>query len=618
MDNWETLLRTTETITSTYGFNIDEIDESILTDHSIISKDDLKCAANALQTYHDATAISADFLLSYLKSDERTHTEKNIFCLLVSKGAGICPYELLLSINSKDDFWNIIHYLEPLFSNYTPTNIDIILKCNAHVFDLLTDDLMAGHVNSQINKSLSNSHEICQEILKSFYVRPDEKLRLLVFAAFTAMINHSMNDAIAYIRKFISADNPTVKTAGYTNAAQETKDGNILGYAIAEEIIQSCKLEDNLNVRAYGCLFLFKTILTFQDNRELFEQVRLLLLEILQASDFAKYQISHQFIKEDLPRTKVLSEILESLFATRVNKNYGLIRDLDMIVYGLIKKSAPVNAYKYLKIFALINCDSGDNSVRELFQSTFSEIKVPVINQLMPSINADLISDARHRTFALIFFSHFAGLANFSQISFLNGLTRETVFRAIIAVTTGCFFSKLVCFLSIKYLENDLPTALFSQYYDFCLTSVAYNYKGTMREAIDTYDIINKNQQKTFCCDVLKMLDHVSSAQNLATSIPALRPSFRRLQQYAIAERERNKSIQKESERKSVLLNLVTRKAFKYGSRYAVLPENEISSKIIESAYSKFSYSLELPVVYINDPIQRISDLLLLKEIEDQ
>lgn len=162
--------------------------------------------------------------------------------------------------------------------------------------------------------------------------------------------------------------------------------------------------------------------------------------------------------------------------------------------------------------------------------------------------------------------------------------------------------SSKICNIAFQLLNfiDESP----DKYIKFCMDDLYKNYPGTMLKVSKQFITSDVDSQVQLAEFVSKAHEKTVQEHDLCLKIKDLRPSEEHQYIYRKALQEQNKQINKEAHEKSIFASFFSTKTLKYGVRNAHIIKGAQGEKFYQSSpYQYFEQEMELPRLYVDDPV---------------
>lgn len=141
----------------------------------------------------------------------------------------------------------------------------------------------------------------------------------------------------------------------------------------------------------------------------------------------------------------------------------------------------------------------------------------------------------------------------------------------------------------------------------YCIDNIFSNYSSALLDAAKEYKNNDDGYKSNLATDIIEYYDLCKEKIQKGYEDKDFMPPTNRRIIYQKAMIEHNKKIQKQAEEHSILAQFFPTRKMKYGSRLAFI-QTQKKGKLHYSVseYAKQSVSMELPKVFLNDPIKHI------------
>ncbi|MBE6950016.1 MAG: hypothetical protein E7451_01600 [Ruminococcaceae bacterium] len=304
-----------------------------------------------------------------------------------------------------------------------------------------------------------------------------------------------------------------------------------------------------------------------------------------------------------------LNVIIDVVISFPLGKDAGILKKLDYpfskeVLSG--KWEAILEQMQY--IFRTSQFESDYPNFFNVFPNTLSALSVFSAETTMHAIKCMLASDIC-RVFFGLGLLHKAGKITKIQIGKTQdghnvfSITETQIIRLMKIILYFGVDSKEICHTAYQLLG--LCNGKSDQYLHFCMNEVYYNYPSTMHSLSEQY--LNSTLPTQ-----IKLAELVSSAHqqmiddfNDSYAIKDLLPSREHQRIFQKARYLQSKQMNHKSRKNSFAARYFPSRTLKYGIRTAFIQygrKNEMFYRI--APHQTISVSMELPTVYVNDPLE--------------
>lgn len=167
-----------------------------------------------------------------------------------------------------------------------------------------------------------------------------------------------------------------------------------------------------------------------------------------------------------------------------------------------------------------------------------------------------------------------------------------------------------ICNISIDLFLNTLDKSIERELYDYILSSIYDNYFYLLQEKVE-YLITTEPKLKELNLELLERFKlHEKSRVNLD-----FKPSEKNMNIYYEKEAERNRKINEDAEKLSVLYQLFPRQTILYGNKVQYKHMDDDGNLHMQvSEMKKMSHSMPIPVRFLNDPLFHKTETAIILE----
>lgn len=169
--------------------------------------------------------------------------------------------------------------------------------------------------------------------------------------------------------------------------------------------------------------------------------------------------------------------------------------------------------------------------------------------------------------------------------------------------------------MAFQFLEFSKESS--GVYMEFCMKEVYENYPSTMNEVANYYKTAYNEKQVLLSKRVMEAYEWLLDERKKGYEIKDLQPSKERQYIYHKAQREKNKQIHKNADKKSLFAQLFSKCTLKYGVRSAYVVNRRKDEKSYQvNPYVQYQYQVEIPATYVKDPVNfELTRKAYLKEV---
>ena len=307
-------------------------------------------------------------------------------------------------------------------------------------------------------------------------------------------------------------------------------------------------------------------------------------------------------IRFDKELSTALRKIFYSVAKSSVDKNLHV---MELIANALYFKVRNGNCQDAISIMMSVFCA---NRFLDDYNKFFSAMNI--ITGEMKKHSAEITAEAIKYLLSDNAYQAFFGMGllinmgDLKQISFevSDALSEEQLIHAMTGILYYAVDARKICLSAFELLR--LGSGCDNGYIEFCMDSVYGNYPTTFSSTAEKYLESDNLLQKQMAERIIETQKEITAKRSRAYTIRDIQPSSEHEYIYKRALAEQNKQINKNADEKSFLSHLFSKRFLKYGARSALLSSGrngDMSLRI--SPFQTFSYELELPVKYLEDPI---------------
>lgn len=296
-----------------------------------------------------------------------------------------------------------------------------------------------------------------------------------------------------------------------------------------------------------------------------------------------------------------IQDIFQSIILNPFEANQCPLQILDHILYNLYKNSGLDIVMKYmLEIFRI----NGYRYRHTLFFDGLDLIVSELIKdseKIFRFVITYMLSNDIHQVFFGLGWLMIIGVIyneDGNNLSFSN----NQLIRILKATLYFSVDNSKICKIAFQLLNfiDEAP----DKYITFCMDDLYKNYPGTMLKVSKQFITSDVDLQVQLAELVSKAHEKTVQEHELCLKIKDLRPSEKHQYIYRKALQEQNKQINKKANEKSIFASFFSTRTLKYGVRNAHIIEGAQGEKFYQSSpYQYFKQEMELPGLYVDDPV---------------
>lgn len=173
--------------------------------------------------------------------------------------------------------------------------------------------------------------------------------------------------------------------------------------------------------------------------------------------------------------------------------------------------------------------------------------------------------------------------------------------RVVRAILYYTYQGELACSTAFHLLKAEMAG---DEYIEVCMYEIYGNYPDTMRKTAENYRKSEYKQQVKLAERVLEHSEKARAIRERIYEIKDLRPSEKDQMMIRYAECEFNRKVNKNADKASLTGLLFQSRTLKYGARSGTVITGRKQELMYQAnPFMKFEHSVELPNLYIEDPV---------------
>lgn len=301
------------------------------------------------------------------------------------------------------------------------------------------------------------------------------------------------------------------------------------------------------------------------------------------------------FYNQNEEITSIIDEITQSNF----KKDEIILKDLDNYLAKLVDSCFETAIFKLLTIYI-----NNGYTIQDVFFNNLYETVHALMNNkntvdyfMLKIINGS----AKEFLFCIELFNHVINMNYYEQYlseQKLNSNDFVRIFKGLLYFSLeGKKICKFVLITAKKITLNE-------EAFNWIVTELYDNYPKTFYEESKVIDENESN--KMLLHEIQVKYDYYKEAIERASN--NLKPSYERIRIYNKYYNIRNKLMEKNMEKESLLIDLFPCKMMKYGSKFGAIKEYDNEKNIESNDYARISYKIELPNILLDNEV-RFHDL---------
>lgn len=314
-----------------------------------------------------------------------------------------------------------------------------------------------------------------------------------------------------------------------------------------------------------------------------------------------------------------LVQIFELIIVSSFEKDHQILDILDDYLYRqLQEKKYELVCQMLLKVFVTNKFSSKYQDFFETFNSICYELSGKyVVEVTKDAVKYMLLGGIEQYFFGLGLLEKVGNLKKlYDESDTKIKLSDAQMVRLMKGVLYYASDNKKICHTAFQLLM--FSSANCDAYMKLCLEEVFENYPETMYEIGEKYKMGKDEQQANLSNKIIKRYEQMSEERNQSYKIKDLNPSREHQYIYHKAQMEQNHRINKMANEASVFAKLFPSRIMKYGKRNAHIVIGKKNEKFYQvNPYMEHKYQVELPTMYINDPVDfELRRRAFLREVE--
>ena len=299
--------------------------------------------------------------------------------------------------------------------------------------------------------------------------------------------------------------------------------------------------------------------------------------------------------------SNIYREIISRPFADK-HIPYDLI---DYYYYEQVMNGSIEQSMQELQtIFCVNKIYAGYHSFFGGLEQTFSEIAKSSENITILALNYMLSNRLDQVFFGIGLLTTIGSVENYlskleTEKSFFSDAQLIRLMKGILYFSIDSKFICRTAFQLLGFLKDEC-----TQYFNFCMEEVYANYPVTLYNVSLEYKNKGNEMQNQLAELVIKEYEQLLDEQANVRGVKDLQPSYEHQRIYRKAQMIQTREISKKANEQSVFRQLFLSRIMKYGVRNAhivKLPKNQ--KQVRESVYQHITHEMELPLIYVQDPV---------------
>lgn len=549
--------------------------------------------------------IPADVVDYLCEHNTDSECESYIGKILV-QDYGVNPLKLYATID-KEKFWNIHHIFDDSFLDISDISNECVINSVDNIYRITSGDMMQGIIGSSLALCYKNRPSQLEELFITFQAKPTRSMMWFLCYSANHLASFDIELTNRYLISFIKSKQAILMYAGVRISKNLLKNyWNVINQNVLVIINELNNTNNNPEFKefiAVAVTFIYQVDCEFPEfysNDSLFDIIFRL---IKSNSDLIKYFLAQEVFRkiysEPLKYSSKDEKYISLLSGTKIDNNKGLIDQIDMLINWEVKHNKMENAWKNIEIFNSMNPKI---KLRDSLDSVFHLI-LNKIEEFLPNIyqNIELASNRNSVGLQLIESFAFERTEHIRSVNWLVGIETVDILCIARKIFVTCVHPEFVTYWGAVVLQEKIATA-HSDYFNLYKEWVCENYPMTAQKVIkqkisdEGFDSRELETLQTFCSQIISERTRISQIRDFS-------PSQSRLLAYQTEQMKQNAELSKLGESKSIFFNLVSRATLKYGVRSAFVQKQGDIRTLRESEYAHFEFSIEMPRLFISDPL---------------
>ena len=519
---------------------------------------------------------------------------------------GVNPFELYAAID-KEKFWNIYHIFDDSFLDISYVSNECVINSVDNIYKIVSEDMMQGIIGSSLALCYKNRPSQLEELFITFQAKPTRSMMWFLCYSADHLASFDIELTNRYLISFIKSKQAILMYAGVQISKSLFKNHwDVIKQDVSVIINELKNAYNNTEFKEFtaaAVTFIYQVDCEFPklyDNDDLFDMTCRL---IAPNSDLIKYHFAQEVFQkihsEPLKYSSKDEKYISLLSGTKIDNNEGLIDLIDMLISWEAKHNKTENAWRNIETFDSMNPKF---KLRDSLNSV-SHLILNKIEEFLPNIyqNIELASNRNSVGLQLIASFAFERTEHIRSVNWLVGIETVNILCIARKIFVTCINPEFVSHWGAVVLQEKITTA-HSDYFNLYKELVCENYPMTAQKVIkqkindEGFDSCELEMLQTFCSQIISERIRISQIRDFS-------PSQSRLLAYQTEQMKQNAELAKLGESKSIYFNLVSRSTLKYGVRSAFIQNEGDIRKLIESEYAHFEFSIEMPRLFISDPL---------------
>lgn len=563
-------------------------------------------AAYIEKMYISIPELSPADVVEYLNERNVDYECESYIGNILVQDYSVNPFELYASID-KDKFWNIHHIFDDSFVDILHVSNECVIIAVDNIYGIVSGDMAQGMIGSSIASCYRNKPSQLEKLFITFQAEPTRPMMWFLCYAADYLASFNIQLTNSYLVSFIKSKQAIPMYAGVQISKNLFEDyWDVIKQNVSiiiSELDNASNTTEFKEFTAVAVAFIYQVDCVhpeLYDSNGLFD---IICGWITPDSDLIKYFLAQevfQKIHSEPPKYGSKEKKYISLLSgTVVDNNKGLIDHIDMLIKWEMEHDKVKNAWRNIELFVSvnpkINLSDTLNSVCHLILNR--------IEEFLPNIYRNIESARNRHSVGLQVIISFAfqRTESIRSVNWLRGIENKNVLYIARKIFVSCINPEFVSYWGAVLLKGKVATER-SDYIKLYKELVCENYPMTAQKVMQQ-NVNEGNYNNHELETLLSFCLHITNERARISQIKDFLPSHSRLIAYQAEQVKQNAELSKLGESKSVFLNLVSRVTLKYGVRSAFVQSDGDIQILKESEYAHFEWSVEMPRLFISDPL---------------
>lgn len=256
-------------------------------------------------------------------------------------------------------------------------------------------------------------------------------------------------------------------------------------------------------------------------------------------------------------------------------------------------------------IFRVNGICAGYSSFFNEFGSTVSELVKVSADMTGYALNCMISNNPDQIFFGMGLFLKIGNLQKYlsrleTEKTFLSDIQLVRLIKGLLYYTLD---SKMIGRTVFQLLELSKDNCI--DYFQFCMDEVYENYPATLYEISSKYITVDNEKQNHLAKMIKKKYEQLYAEQEKVRAVKDLQPAHEHQIIFRKAQMIQNREINKKANERSFIWKFFPKKIMKYGVRNAyIVTLSKNKKQFKESGYQHFTHEMELPMVYVHNPVE--------------